>query len=167
MSLPSPLRIPPSAIHRVDDHKVACQVDPSPCRRKDARFRHVIPQCLACLGTGPRHAARQKDHEEEEHAKCCYGTMAFQGRREPGNLDGLGRPSYCAHPLVHERTAARTRTRGFDSLGKPTCRASVHLHDRTSEITPRESANVSASTPIFCAIVSSKLLKWALVLTGL
>lgn len=45
----------------------------------------------------------------------------------------------------------------FDRLGQAS----------TSEITPVESANVPASTPIFCAMVRSRLLKCAFELTGL
>ena len=43
----------------------------------------------------------------------------------------------------------------------------VVIHARTSEITPLESAKVSVSTPIFCAMVSNRLLKCALEFTGL
>ena len=46
-------------------------------------------------------------------------------------------------------------------------RPDVTSHASTSEMMPLLSANFSVFTSIFWAIVSSKLLRWALLLTGL
>ncbi|GIT06215.1 MAG: hypothetical protein CM1200mP29_16260 [Verrucomicrobiota bacterium] len=76
---------------------------------------------------------------------------------------------FCRQRLVSAEESEGKKNRTWPSAGCPDADATAlgQAHVRTSETTALESANASFSTPIRCAMVSSRLLKCASELTGL
>jgi hypothetical protein len=133
------------AVDRIADDQVTMHMDPSALGRKDSPLRTAADQRLSFrfghdLVVPIGYNQSRTVARQDDHRKEDVATVA-----RGWNLTSDS-------PSSDERSNEGV---------------SLQVHHSTSEITPLESAKVSLSTPILCAMVNSRLLKWALEFTGL